>query len=107
MSNPQIHGIRTRPQDEILADLGTALLLIKNSRGLRLGDMAYSLGRSDDQIAKYIAGESEMGVIVWLRANEAWPELAERIEESAAERQARARQRALDLDLPTRRERAA
>lgn len=104
---PLIHGIRHRPQAEVLGDLGTALLLIKNARGLTLNDMAYSLGRSDDQVAKYIAGEAEMGVIVWLRANEAFPELAERIEESAAERALRARQRALDLDVPPRKEKAA
>ncbi len=103
-SSPNIVGF---PQSEVLGNIGTALLQIKNARGLTLNDMGCVLGRIDDQVAKYIAGESEMGVMVWLRANEAWPELAEKIEETAAERAMRARQRALNLTLPTRRERAA
>lgn len=105
MSAPSFFGIR--PQAEILADIGTALLLIKNARGLTLSDMGYVLGRIDDTVAKYIAGEAEMGVVSWGRATEAWPELAERLTETAAERAARARQRALDLEQPAKREKAA
>lgn len=104
MSGPTIFGI---PQSEVLANLGTALLQVKNARGLTLSDMGQVLGRIDDQVAKYIAGEAEMGVIAWMRAAEAWPELADRLEETAAERAARARQRALDLELPVKREKAA
>ena len=48
-----------------------------------------------------------MGFIAWMRANDEWPELIELVEETAAERALRARQRALELDLPTRRERTA
>ncbi len=94
-----------RAQGAILADIGTALLQIKNAHGLTLNDMAIVLGRIDDQVAKYIAGEAEMGIVAWLRANEAWPDLAERLEESATERALRARQRA--LDLPIKREKSA
>ena len=104
MSAPQISG---KSREDILADIGTALLQIKNTRGLGLPDMADKIGRSDDQLARYIAGDMEMGVVAWMRANEAWPELAEKIAETAAERAMRARQRALDLDTPVRRERAA
>lgn len=100
MTSPTILG---KPQSEFLADLGTALLLVKNARGLTLNDMGAALGRIDDQVAKYIAGEAEMGVVAWMRANETWPELTDRLSETAAERAVRARQRALDLDLPTRR----
>lgn len=103
-SAPIIFG---KPPGDLLADVGTALLQIKNSRGLTLIEMAGVLGRGDDMVAKYIAGEAEMGFIAWLRANEAWPELSERIEETAADRAARAKQRALDLDLPTRKDKAA
>lgn len=104
-SNPTIFGKRI---DDIQADVGTALLQIKNARGLTLIEMAGVLGRGDDMVAKYIAGEAEMGFIAWLRANEAWPELSERIEETAAERALRARQRALDLEFPnSRKDRAA
>lgn len=104
MSAPIIFGKRV---DDIQADVGTALLQIKNSRNLTLIEMAGVLGRGDDMVAKYIAGEAEMGFIAWLRANEAWPELFERIEETAAERALRARQRALDFEGPARREKAA
>lgn len=97
----------TVPPSAWLADLGTALLQIKNARGMTLLDMGEVLGRGDDMVAKYIAGEAEMGVLAWLRANEAFPELAERIAETAADRAARSAQRPLDLDLPTRKDRAA
>lgn len=103
-SQPIIFGKRS---DDVQADVGTALLQIKNNRGLTLIEMAGVLGRGDDMVAKYIAGEAEMGFIAWLRANEAWPELAGLIEETTSERAIRARQRALDLELPVRREKAA
>lgn len=100
-SAPQISGF-SKSRDDVLADIGLALLQIKNARGLNLPDMADKIGRSDDQLARYIAGDMEMGVVTWMRANEAFPELAERISETASDRAARAKQRALDLDLPTR-----
>lgn len=99
MSAPAIFG---KLQSEFLGDLGTALLQIKQARGLRLVDMAATLGRCDDMVAQYIAGETEMGVVAWLRANEAWPELAERLAETEAERAIRSRQRPLDLAAPKR-----
>lgn len=104
MSLPNIFG---KPQGEFLADLGTALLQVKNARGLTLSDMGFVLGRIDDTVATYIAGEAEMGVTAWMRANYAWPELTNLLDETAADRAARARQRALDLDLPFKSERAA
>jgi hypothetical protein len=105
MSEPTIFAKRP---DDIQADVGTALLQIKNNRGLTLIDMASVMGRGDDMVAKYIAGEAEMGFIAWGRANDAWPELAEKIAETTAERDMRRRQRALDLEFPTsRKDRAA
>lgn len=105
MSAPQISG---RSREHILGDIGTALLQIKNTRGLNLPDMADKIGRSDDQLARYIAGDMEMGVVAWLRANDEWPELADKIAETAAERALRARQRPLDLEFhPVKREKAA
>lgn len=103
-SNPTIFGKRP---DDIQADVGTALLQIKNNRGLTLIDMASVMGRGDDMIAKYIAGESEMGFIAWERAKAQWPEIVDRIEETSVERALRARQRALDLEFPKSREKAA
>lgn len=101
MSAPNFFG---DPQTDILGAIGTALLQVKNARGLTLPDMAYVMGRGDDMVAKYIAGDSEMGCIAWNRAITAWPELIERINESAAERRLRAAQRALDLNTPIRRQ---
>lgn len=97
MSGASILG---KAQATILGDVGTALLQIKNARGLTLEDVGIAIGVSREMAAQYIAGEAEMGFVKWLRANEAFPELAELIEETAAERAARARQRALDLNLP-------
>lgn len=96
-SAPTILGKRI---DDIQSDVGTALLLVKNRRGLKLIEMAGLMGRSEDAVAKYITGEYEMGFIAWERAKDAWPELVEIIEETAVERAMRARQRALDLEPP-------
>jgi len=105
MSAAKIFG---KPKDAILADIGAALLQVKIARGLSPDDMRSVFGlKGDDMVAKYIAGENAMDVVAWLRANEAWPELAERIEETERDRVMRGRQRALDLELPIRREKAA
>ena len=101
---PQIFGFQ---QSDLLAAAGTALLQVKNARDLTLPEMAYVMGRSDDQVARYIAGESEMGFVTWERAKQAWPELADRLNESAAERDFRRRQRLLDLEQPVKRKDAA
>lgn len=77
-SLPQISGFR---QSELLAAIGTALLQVKNANNLRLPDMAERIGRSDDQLARYIAGDNEMGVAAWLRATAEWPELTEKVAE--------------------------
>lgn len=104
MDNPQIFG---KEDTEFLADLGTALLLIKNERNLTLGQMGRDLGCSDDMIARYIAAETEMGVLRWKRAHEKYPELEKRLTETAAERTFRLRQRALNLQPPEPQEKAA
>jgi hypothetical protein len=48
-----------------------------------------------------------MGVVTWLRAVEAYPELPGLVSESATERALRAKQQALDLELTRQREKAA
>lgn len=98
-TDPQIFG---KEDADFLADLGTALLQIKNEQDLTLTQMGRVLGRSDDQVARYIAAESEMGVLAWKRAHAKWPELERKLTETASERSFRARQRALDLDPPAR-----
>jgi hypothetical protein len=108
-SAPQISGVSLisgKSNTCVVEDIGTALLQVKNGRGLRLADMAEALRKSDDQVAKYIAGESEMGVVAWLRACEEYPEIVDRLTETAAERALRAKQRSLDLELTRQRDAA-
>lgn len=96
-----------RPTATVVADAGVSLLQVKNTRGLTLEEMGAELRRTRESVAQYIAGEAEMSFTTWERAKEAWPELVERMAETAADRAARARQRALDLELPVRRDKAA
>jgi transcriptional regulator with XRE-family HTH domain len=96
-----------RPPSQSVKDAGTALLQIKNARGITLDDMGAQIGVSREMVAQYIAGEAEMGFTKWLRANDAYPELASLIEETTADRAAKAKQRPLDLDLPMQRRDAA
>jgi hypothetical protein len=99
-SVPKIFG---KARDQVLADIGFALMQVKRSRGLTSDDMRSVFGLKDeDMVAKYIAGENAMSVVSWLRALEAWPELPELVTESDTERALKGRQRALDLDPPRR-----
>jgi hypothetical protein len=97
MSAPQIFG---KEDEQFLADLGTALLLIKNERSLTLVQMGRDLGCSDDMVARYIAAETEMGILRWKRAHEKYPELEARMTETVAERTLRLKQRSLNLQPP-------
>lgn len=108
-SQPHICGLSVSGKSHrtVLEDIGTALLQIKNARGLTLAQMADDIRKSDDTVARYIAGEKEMGVVAWLRANEEYPELSELVAETAAERSLKTKQRPLDLELPMRRDKAA
>ena len=107
MSSPIILGI---PKKDTLRAIGSALLQTKNANKLTLDEMAETMARSDEAIAQYIAGESEMGVTAWLRAVKAWPDLEDRLayhlmEED--EKAFRAKQRSLTLPMPAPEERAA
>lgn len=88
----------------VLSRIGSALGRVKASRRLTLTDMADELGRSEDQLARYIAGE-DMPVSIWMKALTAWPELADKFEETTAERAAQGRQ--IALELPERKDKAA
>lgn len=76
MSAPTILGETKR---DTLRAIGASLLQTKNANKLTLDDMADVMGRSDEAVAQYIAGETEMGVAAWLRAIRAWPELEDRL----------------------------
>jgi hypothetical protein len=82
---------------DVLQRIGGALGRVKRDRRLSLLDMAEKLGRSDDQLARYIAGE-DMPVSLWMKALSLWPELADKFGESVAERAMQSRQ--VPLDLP-------
>jgi hypothetical protein len=108
-NQPQVCGISVQGKRHVtvLADIGSALLIVKNQRGLTLVEMGEDIRKSDDTIARYIAGEKEMGVVAWLRACEEYPELPSLVAETANERALRAKQQALDLELTRQREKAA
>jgi hypothetical protein len=84
---------------DCLSRIGSALGRVKAARRLTLLDMADALGKSDDQIARYIAGD-DMPVSVWMKALSLWPELAAKFEETVAERAMQSRQVPLDLPNP-------
>ncbi len=99
-SDPKILG---KDKREALGSLGAALLQTKVANKLTLDAMAEAMGRSDEAVAQYIAGESEMGVTAWLRAVKAWPDLQSRLDYhlmDEAERDFRANQRTLNLRAP-------
>ena len=102
-SEPQVCGLFEKRHATILGDIGSALLIVKTQRGLTLVEMGEDIRKSDDTIARYIAGEKEMGVVTWLRACEVYPELPSLVAESAADRKARQNQQRLDLELPRQR----
>ena len=107
MSAPTILGI---PKRQLLSCLGSALLQTKVANKLTLDDMSETMGRSDEAIAQYIAGEAEMGVTAWLRAVKAWPDLEDRLSYhlmDEAEKAFRAKQRSLPLTRPVPEELAA
>jgi hypothetical protein len=99
MSAPTILGKAKR---DVTAAIGLALSQIKIAERLTIDDMADKIGRSDEMMAQYLAGEAEMGVTAWLRACDAWPELGERVSFNLddAEKAFRARQRELRLNPP-------
>jgi hypothetical protein len=91
---------------DVLSRMGTALGRVKADRRLTLPDMEDLLGKSVDQIARYIAGD-DMPASTWMKALYLWPELAVRFEETTAERAMQSRQVPLDLEPPARRDIAA
>lgn len=100
MSSPTILGI---PKRVVLGSIGAALLQTKIANKLTLDEMAETMGRSDEAIAQYLAGEAEMGVTAWLRAVKAWPDLEDRLSYhlmDEAEKAFRAQQRSLPLTRP-------
>jgi transcriptional regulator with XRE-family HTH domain len=100
MTAPIILG---EPKREFLGKIGAALLQTKNANKLTLDEMAETMRRSDEAVAQYISGESEMGVTAWLRAVKAWPDLEDRLSYhlmDEAEKAFRASQRSLNLPPP-------
>jgi hypothetical protein len=98
MNAPIILG---KPKRTVTAAIGLALSQIKIVERLTIDEMAEEVGRSDEMMAQYLAGEAEMGVTAWLRAVEKWPELPDRVSYNLdeAEKAFRARQRELKLGV--------
>jgi predicted DNA-binding transcriptional regulator AlpA len=82
---------------DVLSRMGSALGRVKSDRRLTLTEMEDLLGKSEDQIARYIAG-GDMPASTWMKALYLWPELAVRFEETTAERAAQSRQITLPID---------
>ena len=89
---------------DVLSRMGSALGRVKADRRLTLTEMEDLLGKSVDQIARYIAGD-DMPASTWMKALFLWPELAEKFEETTAERAAQGRQ--IDMELTAQRNQVA
>jgi hypothetical protein len=56
----------------VLDAIGSDLALIKSEDRLTFADLGAVLGKSEDQAAKYCAGEADMGVVSYARAKREW-----------------------------------
>ena len=77
MNAPIIFG---ENRNDILGRVGIALLQVKTERHLTYEDMAKVLERTDESIGKYILGHTEMGIVTFALALNAWPEIATKLE---------------------------
>ena len=93
--------------DQIQAAMAVALLQHKNANGLTYRAIGKVIEREPQSVQQYICDTTEMPATCWLRAVAKWPELNARLEHNLdeAEKAFRARQRALDLELPRQTER--
>jgi hypothetical protein len=76
MGEPLILG---ETRNDILGRVGIALLQVKNARRLTYDEMAAVMERTDESIGKYILGHTEMGIVAFALALNAWPELADKL----------------------------
>lgn len=73
VSDKAIHGNRAvYSEQSAVAALSKALGEIKHSDGLTLDDLAAVLGKSSDQVAKYLAGEAKMDAVTYGRGKREW-----------------------------------
>ena len=76
MNSPIIFG---ENRNDILGRVGIALLQVKTERRLTCEDMAKVLDRTDESIGKYILGHTEMGIVAFALALNAWPEMLDKL----------------------------
>ena len=73
MTSPTIHGNRpVFSASTVLEAVATELSLIKSQDRLTFNDLGAVLGKSEDQAAKYCAGEADMGLVSFARAKREW-----------------------------------
>lgn len=73
MADKAIHGIRAvYSEQSAIAALSKALGEIKAADHLTLDDLAAVLGKSSDQVAKYLAGEAKMDAVTFGRGKREW-----------------------------------
>lgn len=89
--------------DAIQAAMAVALLQHKNALGLTYKAIGKVIGREPQSVQQYICSDTEMPATCWLKAVARWPELEGRLIHNLdeAEKAFRARQRSLNLPLPT------
>lgn len=73
MATRHIHGNRAvYSEQSAIAALSKALGEIKHQDALTLDDLAAVLGKSPDQVAKYLAGEAKMDAVTYGRGKREW-----------------------------------
>lgn len=73
MSDQHFHGNRAvYSEQSAVAALAKALGEIKATDHLTLDDLAAVLGKSADQVAKYLAGEAKMDAVTYGRGKREW-----------------------------------
>lgn len=73
MPDPTIHGKKpVFSASSVLEAVATELSAIKAADGLTYADLGRTLGKSDDQAAKYCDGTAEMGIVAFAAAKREW-----------------------------------
>jgi len=73
MPDPTIHGKKpVFSASSVLSAIAEELSSIKAADGLTYADLGRTLGKSEDQAAKYCDGTAEMGIVAFAAAKREW-----------------------------------